>query len=275
MSMTTESSEESGCLLVQVDAFTARPFGGNPAAICFLDGERSAEWMAAVAAEMNLSETAFLVRRADVFDLRWFTPSVEVPLCGHATLASAHAIWEEGVAEGGLRFATRSGELRAAREGEWIRLDFPLKRPTAVPPPPGLAEALSVAPVGHASCDNFHLIEVATPSAVRQAAPDMRKLAALGDIRIILTSGGEGEFDFVSRFFAPAAGIDEDPVTGSAHCMLAPYWAERLGRGELTGFQASQRGGVVRVRLPNGVTEGGRVHLLGQAVTTLRGRLLA
>lgn len=267
----TPKSGSEGCLLLQVDAFTAEAFRGNPAAVCFLDGARGAEWMQAVAGEMNLAETAFLVRRGEVFDLRWFTPAVEVPLCGHATLASAHAIWEEGVAEGPLRFATLSGELRAEREGDWIRLDFPVKPPVAAPIPAPLAETLGVQVAAHAVCDNFHLVEVSSAEEVRKAAPDMRALLAVGDIRVIVTSRGEGEFDFVSRFFAPSAGIDEDPVTGSAHCMLAPYWRQRLGRDEMTAFQASRRGGVVRVRC----ADGGRVHLLGQALTTLRGRLLA
>ncbi len=268
------SSEERGCLLLQVDAFASEAFRGNPAAICFVDGGRSDQWMQSVAAEMNLAETAFLCREDNGFGLRWFTPTVEVPLCGHATLASAHAIWQEGLGGDTLRFSTLSGPLYAAREGEWIRLDFPLKEPVEAAMPSGLAAALSVVPLLHAQAEGFHLVEVESADAVRRVDPDMIALGALGEIGVIVTSRGEGEVDFVSRMFAPGLGIDEDPVTGAAHCMLAPFWAERLGRRELTGYQASARGGVVRVRTPGGDVPAGRVHLLGQAVTTLRGRLL-
>lgn len=268
-----ESSGESGCLLLQVDAFASEPFRGNPAAVCFLDDERSDEWMLAVAAEMNLAETAFLLRDGDGFRLRWFTPAVEVPLCGHATLASAHALWEKGWTGDRIAFSTRSGRLVAEREGDWILLDFPAKTPVEEPMPNALAAAIGVAPLRHARAEGFHLVEVESAEVVRSVNPDLRALAALGEVGVIVTSGGEGEFDFVSRMFAPGLGIDEDPVTGAAHCMLAPFWSERTGRAELTGWQASRRGGAVRVRI-GGAVPAGRVHLLGQAVTTLRGRLV-
>jgi len=268
-----ETRMESGCVLLQVDAFTREPFRGNPAAVCFLEGERSDAWMLGVAAEMNLAETAFLIASGEGFGLRWFTPTVEVPLCGHATLASAHALWEEGWTGERISFETRSGRLDAQREGEWIRLDFPVKSPVEGPLPHGLASALGAAPLLYARGEGFHLVEFESADAVRRVEPDLRALAALGEIGVIVTSRGEGEFDFVSRMFAPGLGIDEDPVTGSSHCMLAPFWSQRLGRGELTGWQASQRGGAVRVRIGGGVPAG-RVHLLGQAVTTLRGRLV-
>ncbi len=256
---------------MQVDAFTDRPFAGNPAAICFLDGERDADWMLDVAAEMNLAETAFLVRRSDGYGLRWFTPTTEVVLCGHATLASAHAIWEEGESGEVLVFHTLSGELSAAREGEWIRLDFPVKRPREAELPHALGAALRVDAVAHAVSEDYHLIEVASEDAVRALQPDFRALGEVGRVAVMVTAraGSDRDYDFVSRFFAPSFGIDEDPVTGSAHCVLAPYWSERLGRSELTAYQASARGGSLRLRLNDD-----RVHLLGQAVTTVRGQLV-
>jgi PhzF family phenazine biosynthesis protein len=260
--------------ITQVDAFTDRPFAGNPAAVCVLDKPAEASWMQDVAREMNLAETAFLVRRHDGYDLRWFTPAVEVDLCGHATLASAHVLWEEGHLESSAqaRFHTKSGLLTADRRDSWIELDFPSTPVSQAPAPPGLIEALGAKPrfVGRSRFDFF--VEIESEAAVRALAPDLRLLAAVGGRGVIVTSRADNpaEYDFVSRFFAPQSGVPEDPVTGSAHCALAPYWSDKLGRQELVGFQTSSRGGVVRVRLA-----GDRVRLGGQAVTVLRGELTA
>jgi PhzF family phenazine biosynthesis protein len=271
--------------LHQVDAFTAVPFRGNPAAVCLLTGPRDAAWMQAVAAEMNLAETAFVWPEAEALRLRWFTPAVEVPLCGHATLASAHVLWEtaRAPANAAIAFETLSGGLTATRESDgWIRLDFPAlpPRPAPCPPPPGLLAALglsaAVAPPVHevprpnASDGPSWLVELASIPALRALAPDYRALRDVAGHAVIATARGDGEHDFASRFFAPKAGVDEDPVTGSAHCSLAPFWCARLGRDELTAVQLSQRTGIVRVR-----RRGARVHLLGQAVTVVRGELAA
>ncbi|HET8632040.1 MAG TPA: PhzF family phenazine biosynthesis protein [Thermomicrobiales bacterium] len=258
--------------ITQVDAFAATPFAGNPAAVCLLAAPRDAPWLQQVAREMNLSETAFLVRRDDGFDLRWFTPAVEVDLCGHATLASAHVLWEEGHLAPGerARFHTRSGLLTAGREGDWIWLDFPAEPPAPTPAPADLARALGAAPVWVGKNRFDYLVEVATEADVRALRPDFGLLAAIPARGFIVTSRAAGtEYDFVSRFFGPAVGVNEDPATGSAHCCLAPFWAARLGRDELTGYQASARGGVVRVR-----NRGDRVEIGGQAVTVLRGELV-
>jgi predicted PhzF superfamily epimerase YddE/YHI9 len=257
---------------VQVDAFTAEPFAGNPAAVCVLPAPRDAAWMQAVAREMNLSETAFLVRRDDGFDLRWFTPATEVDLCGHATLASAHALWEGGLLAPGelARFHTRSGLLTARRDGEWIELDFPALPDAPVDPPPGLTDALGARPtyIGQSRFDL--LVELDGEDVVRALAPDFTRLRALGARGVIVTSRASTPgLDFVSRFFAPGAGIDEDPVTGSAHCCLGPYWAGRLGKQTLAARQVSARGGDVRVTVADD-----RVRLGGRAVTVLRGELL-
>jgi PhzF family phenazine biosynthesis protein len=258
--------------IVQVDAFTDRPFHGNPAAVCLLDAPRDAAWMQAVAGEMNLAETAFLWPENGAFRLRWFTPAVEVDLCGHATLASAHVLWQEGhlAPDAEARFDTRSGRLTARRAGDWIEMDFPAEPADPDPAPPGLLDALGVTAVwtGHRLRLGYRLVEVADEAAVRRAAPDIRALARAARGVIVTARASSGEADFVSRFFAPAMGVDEDPVTGSAHCVLAPYWAGQLGRTELTGYQASARGGVVRVR-----AAGDRVILGGQAVTVMRGEL--
>ena len=263
--------------LFQVDAFTAEPFAGNPAAVCLLEGGEDPGWMQQVAAEMNLSETAFL-RPADLgtYALRWFTPAVEVELCGHATLASAHVLWTEGLAGEGraVRFDTASGALTARPGGDGtIWLDFPATPAAPVDPPEGLLDALGGGPAGYVGLGRFdYLVELADEAAVRGLTPDVRRLGGLGGRGVIVTaaaSGGAGGYDFVSRCFAPVVGIDEDPVTGAAHCTLGPFWAERLGRDQLTGFQASPRGGLVRVR-----PEGDRVLLGGRAVTVLRGRLV-
>ncbi len=260
-----------GLRIVQVDAFTDTPFRGNPAAVCLVPEPQTDLWMQLVAREMNLSETAFLHRQKDGFSLRWFTPTVEVDLCGHATLASAHVLWEDGHLgpDQQARFHTRSGLLTADRRGAWIEMDFPAKREEPVPAPPGLAEALGVTPkyVGRNQFD--YLVEVEAEEAVRSLKPDHTALAKLPVRGVIVTSrAATHEFDFVSRFFAPGSGIPEDPVTGSAHCALGPFWAARLGKKELVAYQASTRGGVVRVRLADD-----RVLLGGQAVTVLRGEL--
>ena len=256
----------------QVDAFTNRPFTGNPAAVCLLPEAADPAWMQQVAREMNVAETAFLVRQADGFDLRWFTPSTEVDLCGHATLASAHVLWEEQQlrSDETARFHTRSGVLTASRDPSLIWLDFPAtpSQPAAVAPDLAGGIGSGMRYVGRTAFD--YLVELDSESAVRDLVPDLNQLARLPVRGVIVTARSEsGSYDFVSRFFAPAAGVPEDPVTGSAHCGLAPFWAERLNRAELVGYQASQRGGVVRVRL-----EKGRVRLGGQAVTVLRGELL-
>jgi PhzF family phenazine biosynthesis protein len=260
----------------QVDAFTSEPFRGNPAAVCLLGGPRDAEWMQQVAAEMNLYEKAFLFRKGDAFELRWFTPAVEVPLCGHATLASAHVLWETGELAPGRDavFRTKSGELRATRRNDAMELDFPAGLLEEAELPKNVGKALGVAPVAvrviakQLGEDNY-LVELASESAVRGLIPNLDPLREPGSPGVIVTASSSGEYDFVSRYFVPWAGIDEDPVTGSAHCSLAPYWGERLGKTKMTGFQASARGGVVGVEI-----DGDRVRLTGQAITTLRGVLL-
>jgi len=258
--------------LLTVDAFTDQPFRGNPAAVCLLDRERGAEWMQHVANEMNLSETAFLLRQDDGWSLRWFTPAVEVDLCGHATLASAHALWSERADDAStLRFHTRSGLLTAARDGEWIELDFPAKREQQVAAPPELLDALGVRNAVYVGRNQFdYIVEVPSEADVRALEPDHAALRKVKVRGVIVTSrGANGKYDFVSRFFAPGSGIDEDPVTGSAHTCLAPYWSPRLGKNELVAYQASRRGGMLRVRL-----DGERVKMAGRAVTVLRGELV-
>ncbi|MBS1855588.1 MAG: PhzF family phenazine biosynthesis protein [Acidobacteria bacterium] len=263
-----------GLRIVQVDAFTATPFGGNPAAVCVLPHAMPEEWMRNVAREMNLSETAFLVRAGDGHQLRWFTPAVEVDLCGHATVASAHVLWEDGHLPAGAqaRFHTRSGLLTADRRGDWIELDFPAKLAVPAEPPPSLLPALGLTGARFVGKNAFdYLVEVDSEATVRALAPDHTALKKLPVRGVIVTArGATGEFDFVSRFFAPGAGVDEDPVTGSAHTALAPYWMGVLGRSEFTAFQASARGGVLRLRVA-----GERVKIAGQAVTVMTGELLA
>lgn len=256
----------------QVDAFAAAPFTGNPAAVCVLPVVRSAAWMQAVAMEMNLAETAFLVPATGRFDLRWFTPATEVDLCGHATLASAHLLWEEGRLPPGdeARFETRSGLLTATKRDDWIWLDFPAKPVSPIRPPEGLTDALHATPSFVGENDlGYLIVELTDEPAVRELSPDLNAIGALPATGVVATARASGDYDFVSRFFAPALGVPEDPVTGSAHCSLGPFWAERLGRTELRGFQASARGGEVRVR-----AAGDRVHLSGQAVTVVRGTLV-
>ncbi len=257
--------------LFQVDAFAEAPFTGNPAAVCFLERARSDAWLQNVAQEMNLSETAFLRQLHDGFELRWFTPVAEVDLCGHATLASAHVLFEidrlrpDQVA----RFHTRSGELTARRRECGIEIDLPAEPPEPASAPPGLAEALGATPRSVARNRLDYVVELASEEAVRSLAPDLARIREYDAEGVIVTSLSESpELDFVSRYFAPRFGIDEDPVTGAAHCALGPYWSRRLGRGELSAFQASNRGGRVALRLA-----GDRVLLTGGAVTVMRGEL--
>ena len=264
--------------LFQVDAFTERPFGGNPAGVCLVEGEVDDGWMQSVAAEMNVSETAFLARRGDgAYGLRWFTPAVEVDLCGHATLASAHVLWDEKIEpREPLEFSTRSGLLRARPAGDrLIQLDFPADPPDVAyiggPFSDGLAAALGTPVVGVHRGRFDLLVELPDAEAVRRLTPDFRSLAGYDARGVIVTAAGDGldGADFISRCFYPAAGVDEDPVTGSAHCTLASFWCPRLGASALTGWQASARGGRVGVELA-----GDRVRLTGRAVTVLRGDLV-
>lgn len=264
-----------GVPICQVDAFTDRPFAGNPAAVCILDEPRDDAWLQAVAAEMNLSETAFLRPHHEGFELRWFTPEVEVDLCGHATLASAHTLWENRFAPPGqtLRFHTRSGLLTAERRGDLIELNFPTAPIEEAPPPAGLFEALGLAAenvrfTGRTKFDYLVLLE--TAEKVRRLKPNFGRLAAIETRGVIVTApADDAQYDVVSRFFGPSVGINEDPVTGSAHCALAPFWAARLGNPMITAYQASRRGGVVRATL-----QGDRVLLAGRAVTVLKGELV-
>ena len=262
-----------GIPMAQVDAFTDQPFSGNPAAVCLLDEPKEADWMQKVAQEMNLSETAFLLKEEALFQLRWFTPTVEVDLCGHATLAGAHMLWEWGVLKPDAQalFQTKSGLLTAEKKGEWIELDFPAEPERATPLPPALQEALGVTPK-YAGKNRFdYLIEVESEAILRGIKPDFTLLATVPCRGVIVTSRSDSDqFDFVSRAFAPRAGINEDPVTGSAHCCLGPFWKARLRKNTFLAYQASARGGVIRVHLA-----GDRVRLGGKAVTVSRGTLLS
>jgi len=256
----------------QIDAFTSEVFGGNPAAVCLLDGPRPDDWMQNVATEMNLSETAFLWPEDGGFHLRWFTPTVEINLCGHATLASAHLLWAERVLapEAEARFQTLSGLLTAHRSGEIIEMDFPAWPTAPVARARGLAQALGTELLAVGTYEGNLVVEVSDEQAVRNLRPDFPSLAEQAPKLVAVTArSSDSNFDFVSRVFVPALGIDEDPVTGSAHCCLGPYWQDKLGKDELRAFQASARGGIVTVRC-----HGERVALGGQAVTVLRGELL-
>lgn len=264
-----------GTPIFQVDAFAEAPFQGNPAGVCLLARPAEDAWMRNVAAEMNLAETAFPLAEGDGFRLRWFTPKVEVKLCGHATLATAHILWERGILPPGseARFETLSGLLTARRDGDLIELDFPARPP--LPRPPDWADAvvgaLGVKPVAIAMSAEDVLFEAADEGAVRSIAPDFAALRTLPARGVIVTSrSADKRFDFVSRFFAPAVGVDEDPVTGSSHTVLVPYWAAKLGTKELTAYQASARGGVLHLR-----HAGDRVKIAGRAVTVIAGELLA
>jgi len=257
-----------GIAIYQVDAFSDKPFAGNPAGVCVLEEPGDAGWMQAVAREMSLPETAFLYKHGGGYNLGWFSPATEVDLCGHATLASAHILWETGLL--GPReeavFDTRSGILRASKKGGLIELDFPREEALESPVPEHLAQALGAEPVHTGKNRLDYIVELGSETEVRELNPDLglvKKVPARG---VIVTSlSNAPEYDFVSRFFAPAAGIDEDPVTGSAHCCLGPYWEKRLGKSDFTAYQASDRGGVVHVRVA-----GDRVILGGEAVTVFR-----
>jgi len=259
--------------LFGIDAFTSRPFSGNPAAVCVLASPADPAWMQALAAEMNLSETAFLWPEGDAWRLRWFTPQVEVDLCGHATLASAHVLWHHlERPEGRLVFRTRSGELAAESAGGRIVLDFPAQPPRAVPPPAGLLAALGgVRPVWTGRSEDDWIVVLERADEVRALRPDLARMAGLAARGVAVTArDASGRYDFVSRFFAPAVGVPEDPVTGSAHTRLAPYWAGVLGRTRLLAYQASARGGELALEL-----RGERVRLSGEAVTVWQGRVVA
>lgn len=261
-----------GVKLLQIDAFTAVPFKGNPAAVCFPGRGTTDDWKQNVAAEMNLAETAFLEPREDGYNLRWFTPVCEVDLCGHATLASAHALWELGLLapETKAKFFTKSGVLTASKTGGWIELDFPAVPSRSIKIPTGLETALGAAPVELREHEFGYLVVFDSENAITNMSPDLARLKEIPANAVIVTAAPRGgEYDFISRMFGPRIGIDEDPVTGSAHCALGPYWKDRLGKNEFTAYQASARGGVVKV-----ITRRERVLLRGQAVTVLDGELV-
>jgi len=257
--------------LYQVDAFTDKIFYGNPAAVCILPEAVDEKWAQSMAMEMNLSETAFLYNEGDGYRLRWFTPTTEVDLCGHATLASAHILWEQKFLDPDQKaiFKTKSGILTASLEQGWIRLDFPSKPILEVPPPEGLLAALGVNATFTGLNQWDYLIEVENDTIVKGVSPDLRVLRNLPVRGVIVTSRSTDEkFDFISRFFAPGSGIDEDPVTGSAHCCLGPYWKQKLNKDTFTAYQASPRGGTLKVEV-----KGDRTHVLGQAVTVFQAEL--
>lgn len=255
-----------------VDAFAAEPFTGNPAGVCVLDKELEPEMMQLVAREVNAAETAFLVQDGDVFNLRWFTPAIEVALCGHATLASAHVLWSEQHVpkDQAIRFQTRSGILSANQLGDGlIQLDFPADRLGPCDNIDDINSALGITGESIVKTQRDFLVELSSEHTVRRFQPDYNAIARLPCQGVIITAKADGDgFDFVSRYFAPSAGINEDPVTGSAHCTLGPYWKSRLGKSEFVAFQASPRGGIVGVRLQND-----RVLLSGKAVKTIIGEL--
>jgi len=261
--------------IYQVDAFAEKPFAGNPAGVCILEKPADENLMQLVAMEMNLSETAFVVRRDDGdFDLRWFTPAVEVALCGHATLATSHILWETGILQPDevARYHTRSGLLQARLVDGLIELNFPATPPEDCETPDGLLEALGLESVVHVGQPRFdYLVEVESEDLVRALSPNFAQLPFLGVRGVMVTAkSDDAQTDFVSRFFAPGVGVNEDPVTGSAHCALAPYWASKLGKTVLSAYQASSRGGRLHCTLA-----GDRVKLAGKAITVLRGELTA
>ncbi|WP_372724352.1 PhzF family phenazine biosynthesis protein [Novipirellula sp.] len=262
--------------LWQVDAFTERPFHGNPAAVCLLDTAANPEWMQHVAAEMNLAETAFVTptRIKNTFDLRWFTPTTEVDLCGHATLAAAHVLIEQRQVDEcvPIRFQTRSGELKCQPKERKIALDFPstpANESLDATETQACQSVLGITAIFAARTKFDILLVVEDPQTVRELKPNFVSMADIETRGIIVTACADEEgVDFVSRFFAPRCGINEDPVTGSAHCCLAPYWSARLGRNPLIGYQASSRGGMVHAEI-----KGDRVQLSGNAVTVMEGKL--
>jgi len=259
--------------IFQVDAFTTEPFRGNPAGVCLPAGATSEEWLQGIAADMNVSETAFLWKKEHHFAIRYFTPLAEVSLCGHATLSSAHILWQEGIVGTGeaIRFIAKGGDLSARHEGDWICLDFPTLPVRPAETPPGLQAVLGAAPLRVSRLEGQGLlVEFDSEEIVRELQPDFAGIRREGFGMIIVTARAKGgPYDFVSRFFAPDIGIDEDPVTGVAHCSLSPYWSERLGKADLLGHQVSRRGGIVRVR-----SRGARTEILGRALTVLRGEIV-
>ncbi len=258
--------------IYQVDAFTNKAFSGNPAGVCILSSAADEGWMRNVAMEMNLAETAFLYAEKDGFRLRWFTPTVEEELCGHATLATAHILWQTDVLKKDqeARFYTRSGLLTARSNGDWIMLDFPAEPAQPVSPPPELNESLSGVPLLYCGRNRLDfIVEIENETVLRGLKPDFKVMARLPQRGVIVTCrSASAPYDFMSRFFDPHEGIEEDPVTGSAHCCLGPYWAQKLGKLEMMAYQASPRGGELRVEV-----RGERVHLWGQAVTVLQGEI--
>jgi len=256
--------------IYQVDAFTEKPFRGNPAAVCVLDRQVEDAWMQNVAKEMNLSETAFLLSNGEGYNLRWFTPTSEVDLCGHATLASAHILWERGYLnkEQEAKFFTKSGLLSAKMSDGWIQLDFPVTLEKETEAPAELISSLGVEPIYVGKNIFDYLIEVESEDIVKNIRPDFIKLMKVPMRGVIVTAKSE-EYDFVSRFFAPGIGIFEDPVTGSAHCCLGPYWMKKLKKDTFTAYQASERGGILKVQIA-----GERVLISGKAVTVMEGQLL-
>ncbi|MEM9006694.1 MAG: PhzF family phenazine biosynthesis protein [Cyanobacteria bacterium P01_F01_bin.86] len=272
-------SASTAVTILQIDAFTDRPFGGNPAAVCILPAAVDATWMQAVAAEMNLSETAFLYPIENGYHLRWFTPAAEVDLCGHATLASAHALWSQGylAATQEARFQTRSGLLTANQTDGWITLNFPSHPVPAVAATPELLKSLrGLQPVyvgrnGNTPGSHF-LVEVESEAYVRSLQPDFSIMKTLPVMGVIVTARADDPaFDFVSRYFVPAVGVDEDPVTGYAHCSLAPYWQSKLGKSSFLAKQISARGGILKVQCE----ENDRVLISGQAVTVMQGMIFS
>lgn len=255
--------------LYQVDAFTSKPFGGNPAAVVPLDAWLPDEMLQRIAEENNLSETAYFVRKGDVYELRWFTPAVEVDLCGHATLASAYVLFEQlGVRDEVLRFATRSGELQVRRAGGKLAMDFPAKRPEPVDMPAGLLQALGLSDAQALLRTDDYLVVIEDETLIDGLKPDFAALAAF-DVRGVAVTAPSASFDFVSRWFGPRVGVNEDPVTGSAHTSLAPYWSQRLGKT----FLSAQQGGARKGQLQCEVLDTGRVVITGQAALYLHGAI--
>jgi PhzF family phenazine biosynthesis protein len=254
--------------MYQVDAFTNTPFKGNPAAICLPETALSAELMQSIAAENNLAETAFVTREEDGFRLRWFTPTVEIDLCGHATLASAHILWQEGILSPGevARFHTRSGLLTATQKEDWIELNFPVSPFDAKELPAEMKKALGVNPVSVAFGKERYLVELATAEEVASLQPDFGILKHYDAVVVTSLAGDHSPYDFVSRSFVPSHGVDEDPVTGSSHCLLVPYYAAKLKKFDFHAFQVSARGGELLLQLT-----GDRVLIAGQAVTVIKG----
>jgi PhzF family phenazine biosynthesis protein len=258
--------------IYQVDAFTDKPFTGNPAGVCILDKPADKNWMQNVAKEMAISETAFLYPEDSGYNLRWFTPNAEVDLCGHATLASAHLLWEKCYAdkEDILEFHTKSGTLTATLKEGWIGLDFPVLDEEETEVPEGLVEALGIKPVYVGRNIFDYIVEVSSEEELSKINPDFTKLANINARGFSVTAISKSdEYDFVSRFFAPSVGVPEDPVTGSAHCCLGPYWMKKLNKSNLTAYQASARGGFLKIKVM-----GNRVLISGKSVTAIEGMLL-